>query len=121
MCALSLSHVQLFVTQWTAAHQVPLSMGILQARILEWVAMPSSRGYSQPKDQASSPALQVDSLLTEPSEKPILIYAYNVFLAALGLCCCMDFSLSAASGHYSLVLVHRLLVVVASHITEYGP
>ena len=24
--------------------------GILQARILEWVAMPSSRGYSQPRD-----------------------------------------------------------------------
>ena len=29
------------------AHQVPLSMGILQARILERVAMPSSRGSSQ--------------------------------------------------------------------------
>ena len=26
--------------------------GILQARILEWVAMPSSRGSSQPRDQA---------------------------------------------------------------------
>ena len=25
--------------------------GILQARILEWVAMPSSRGASQPRDQ----------------------------------------------------------------------
>ena len=25
--------------------------GILQARILEWVAFPSSRGSSQPKDQ----------------------------------------------------------------------
>ena len=32
------------------AHQAPLSMGILQARILEWVAMPSSRGSSQPRD-----------------------------------------------------------------------
>ena len=31
-------------TPQTAAHQVPLYMGILQARILEWVAMPSSRG-----------------------------------------------------------------------------
>ena len=26
-------------------------MGILQARILEWVAMPSSRGSSQPRDR----------------------------------------------------------------------
>ena len=43
-CAESLSRVQLFVTTWTVAHQAPLSMGILQARILEWVAIPSSRG-----------------------------------------------------------------------------
>ena len=28
--------------------------GILQARILEWVAMPSSRGFSRPRDQAYS-------------------------------------------------------------------
>ena len=47
----SLSHVRLFATPWTVAHQAPLSMGILQARILEWVAMPSSRGSSQPKDR----------------------------------------------------------------------
>ena len=31
------------MTPWTAAHQAPLSIGILQARILEWVVMPSSR------------------------------------------------------------------------------
>ena len=37
-------------TPWTVAHQAPLFMGILQARILEWVAMPSSRGSSQPRD-----------------------------------------------------------------------
>ena len=33
------------------AYQTPLSMGILQARILEWVAMSSSRGSSQPRDR----------------------------------------------------------------------
>ena len=32
------------------AHQAPLSMGISQATILEWVAMPSFRGSSQPRD-----------------------------------------------------------------------
>ena len=46
-----LSHVQIFVTPGTATCQAPLSMGILQARILEWVAMPSSRGSSQPQDR----------------------------------------------------------------------
>ena len=40
-----------FVTPWTIAHQAPLSMGILQARILDWVTIPSSRGSSQPGDQ----------------------------------------------------------------------
>ena len=36
---------------WSAAHQAPLSMGILQAKILEWFAMPPSRGSSKPRDQ----------------------------------------------------------------------
>ena len=41
----------IFVTPWTVARQAPLSMGIVWARILEWIAMPSSRGSSQPRDQ----------------------------------------------------------------------
>ena len=45
------SHVQLFMTPWTVAHQAPLPMEILQTRMLEWVAMPSSRRSSQPRDQ----------------------------------------------------------------------
>ena len=34
-----------------STQQAPLSKGILQARILEWVAMTYSRGSSQPRDQ----------------------------------------------------------------------
>ena len=49
-CALSRSRVQLW-DPWTLACQAPLSMGILQARILEWVAIPSSKGSSQPRDR----------------------------------------------------------------------
>ena len=44
---------QLCPTFWdprTGAHKAPLSMGILQARILEWVAIPFFRGSSQPRD-----------------------------------------------------------------------
>ena len=43
--------------------------GILQARILEWVAFPFSRGSSQPRDGTRSPALQADSLPAEPQGK----------------------------------------------------
>ena len=41
VCLLSHSVVSNPVTPWIAAYQAPLSMGILQVRILEWVAMPS--------------------------------------------------------------------------------
>ena len=44
-------YIYIFVTPWSVACQAPLFMGILQARILEWVAMPSSKGSSQPRDQ----------------------------------------------------------------------
>ena len=44
------SHVWLFATPWTVAPQA-LWHWILQARILEWGAIPSSRGSSQPRDQ----------------------------------------------------------------------
>ena len=44
--------------------------GILQARILEWVVFPFSRGSSTPGIKPRSPALQVDSLPAEPQGKP---------------------------------------------------
>ena len=47
--------------------------GILQARILERVAFPFSRGSSQlpnPGIKPGSPSLQADSLPAEPPEKP---------------------------------------------------
>ena len=47
----SLSRVRLFATLWTVALQALPSNGILQARILEWVAISFSRGSSQPRDQ----------------------------------------------------------------------
>ena len=51
MCVLScFSHVQLFATLWTAACQPSLFHGILQAGILEWVAISFSRGSSHPRD-----------------------------------------------------------------------
>ena len=40
--------------------------GILQERILEWVAIPFSSGSSPPRIEPGSPALQADSLPSEP-------------------------------------------------------
>ena len=53
VCILScFSCVWFFLTLCTVAHQFPLSMQILHARIFQWVAMHSSRGFSPPRDQA---------------------------------------------------------------------
>ena len=45
------SHVWFCVTLWTTSLHFH---GILQSKTLEWVAMPSSRGSSQPRDQTRS-------------------------------------------------------------------
>ena len=47
--------------------------GIFQVRILEWVAIPCSKGLPDPGTEPlspMSPALQADSLPTEPSGEP---------------------------------------------------
>ena len=49
---------------------------ILQARILEWVAMPSSRGSSQPRDQIWVSYLSCVTskfFTTKPLEKPVYV------------------------------------------------
>ena len=61
--------VKVTVTQLCPALCNPMDytvQEILQARILEWVAIPFSRGSSQSR----SLALQADSLLAEPPGKP---------------------------------------------------
>ena len=65
-----LSRVWLFAIPRTIARQAPLSMGIFQAGILEWAAMPSSNPGIEPM----CPALQMDPLLSEPPGKSIQIY-----------------------------------------------
>ena len=65
-----LSRVQLFAIPRTVTHQAPLYMEILQARILEWVAMPSSRDLPNPGTEPRSPTLQAVSLPVVLHGKP---------------------------------------------------
>ena len=48
------------MTPWTVAHQAPLSTGIVQARILERVAIPSDLPH--PGTELTFPSLEADSL-----------------------------------------------------------
>ena len=70
----SLSHVQLFNPMDGCPPSYPVH-GILQVRILQWVALPSPGDLSDPGIEPVSPlspALQSDSLPTEPWGKPKL-------------------------------------------------
>ena len=68
-CARSLSRVQLFATPWTVTHQAPLSMAILQARILEWLPCPPPGNLPNLGIKPRSSTMQADSLSSEPSGK----------------------------------------------------
>ena len=79
------SCVWLFATPWTASHQAPLSLGILQAGILAWVAIPSSRGSSQPRDPTCVSHIYVHwqaGPLVSP-EKPSSILIYHLLSISL--------------------------------------
>ena len=68
--AQSLSHVRLFVTSWTVAHQVPLSMGFSRQEYWSGLPLPSPGYLPDPGIEPKSPALQADYLLLESLEKP---------------------------------------------------
>ena len=66
----------LTVKPWTVTRQVPLSMEILQARILEWLSCPPG-ALPNPGMEFRSPALQMDSLRSETPEKPFHALIYD--------------------------------------------
>ena len=61
-CYLCLSRVQFFVTPMDCSPKGSSARGSLQARILEWVAISSSRGFPEPGIKPPSPTWQADTL-----------------------------------------------------------
>ena len=71
----SLSHVRLLATPWTACSLPGSSVHwILQARIPEWLALPSSRGSSRPMDQTCVSCISGWFFTIEPPGKPTHTY-----------------------------------------------
>ena len=69
---LVLSHVWLFVTHWTVAHQAPLSLGLYGQKYWSGLPFLSPGHLPNPGIEPESPvstALQADSLAAEPSGK----------------------------------------------------
>ena len=66
----SLSHVQLFFDAWTIAPQVPPSMGFSRQEYWSGLRSPPPGDLPNSGIKPRSPALQVDSLPSEPPGKP---------------------------------------------------
>ena len=62
----SLSHVWLFATRWTVAHQAPSSMGFSRQEYWSGLPFPSPRDLPDPGVKPRSPALQGGALTSEP-------------------------------------------------------
>jgi len=58
------------VTPWTVAHQGPLSMGFSRKKNWSGLLLPSAGDLPDPGIKTQSPALQADSLVSEPPGKP---------------------------------------------------
>ena len=80
VCACLLSHVRLFATPWTVAHQAPLSMGF--SRQEYWSGLPCPPGdFPDPGIEPASPALQMDFFF--PVRHLGSLISYITFLSVL--------------------------------------
>ena len=83
MRAQSLSHVRLFETLWTVAHQAPLFMGFSRQEYWSGLPFPPPGDLPDSGIEPTSPALQVDSLplshLGSPGRRDRIILIILVF------------------------------------------
>ena len=89
-------------------------LGILQARILEQITIPFSRGSFQPRDGTCVSALQADSLPSEPPGKPFICYAQ--FQMNFYICCGVE--LRAHFSHKDTQLLQQHLLKRVSPSTR---
>ena len=69
----SVSRVRLFETPLTRAHQAPLSMGFSRPEYWSGLPFPSPGDLSDPGIERGYPALQSNSLLSEPQGSRLMI------------------------------------------------
>ena len=62
----SLSRVRLFATPWTVAYQASPSMGFSRQEYWSGLPFPSPGNLPDPGIEPSSPALEADTLISEP-------------------------------------------------------
>ena len=88
--------------------------GILQARILEWVTFPFSRGLPNPRIELRSPTLQANSLPAEPPGKPWSTYP-NENLSADNFLMIKNIFFPLCSFFFIFRLVNLQFLLIISH------
>ena len=88
------SCVQLFATLWTIAHQGPLSMGFFRQEHWSGYPFPFPGDLPNPGIEPGIPALQADSISSEPSGN---------LLSCICVCICLCLSISSLSVSNSSV------------------
>ena len=111
----SLSCVQLFATPRTVACQAPLSMGLSRQDYWSGLPFPFPEDLPDPGIEPGSCALQVDSLPSQLSGKPLKVLATQ---SCLTLCDTMDCSPSGSSVH-GILQVRLLEWVAISFSSDY--
>ena len=91
------SPVQLFATPWTVAQQALLSMEFSRQEYWSGLPFPTPGDLADPGIEPRFPTLQVDSLPSEPSGKPML--KVKVAQSCPTLRDPMDYSLPGSSVH----------------------
>ena len=81
--SVSCSVVSDFVTPSTVAHQAPLSLEFSREEYWSGYPFPSPGDLHDPGIKPGSPALQADSLLSEPPGKPSLDIKEVYFVSSL--------------------------------------
>ena len=122
VCVLSrFSCVRLFVSRWTCSLPGSSVHGILQARILEWVAMPFSRGSSWPRDWKSLWGLlhwQEGSLpLVPPGNSKLVLFAFFCLLLRLNIFPCLSIKYPLLETVF-ISFVYFFLFFLLIHITR---
>ena len=111
----------LFATSWTVAHQAPMSMGFYRQESWRELSFLSPGDLPDPRIQPRSPALQMDSLLSEPPVRSkgirfwedsihisLLLHFHNFFT--------LNFFLIALTAIWLKLLFSIICLFLVSHI-----
>ena len=96
----SLSHVRLFATLWTVAHQAPPSTGFSRQEYWSGVPLPSPGDLPDPRIKPRSPAFQADALTSEPPGKPKVDHTLSALLLSCWIFKNCFFVTKDIAGHF---------------------